>query len=78
MKFNRPWYAETATTIPKDVFIVIVRSNPMKHDVRSTAGQDAAKTVVDTLNPNDKVYGATLKPRLRKIRAKYRLKRILS
>ena len=55
MKFNRPWYPETATTIPKDVVIVIVRSNSMKQDGRLTAGQDAAKTVVDTLNPNDKV-----------------------
>ncbi len=57
--YFRPWYVETATPTPKDVVVVIDTSGSM--GVRyggSTLMQiakEAAKTVLDTLNPNDMV-----------------------
>ena len=57
----RPWYVQTATPQAKDVVIVIDRSGSMKSSI-SSGGQtlmevavDAAITVVDTLNPDDRV-----------------------
>ena len=57
----RPWYVETATPEPKDVVIVIDRSSVMQ--LQSSSDQktlmdvatEAARTVVDTLTPNDRV-----------------------
>ena len=50
----RPWYVETATPIPKHVVIVIDKSGSMGTSLMKIA-KDAAKTVLDTLNPRDKV-----------------------
>ena len=55
----RPWYAETATSIPKDIVLLIDRSGSMRRDNRLQTAKDAAKTVVETLNPNDKVCTVT-------------------
>ena len=50
---------ETATPEPKDVVIVIDRSGSMSnlHNGRTlmTIAKEAASTLVDTLNPNDRV-----------------------
>ena len=50
----RPWYVETATPIAKDLVLVIDSSGSMKGDSMMIA-REAAKTVVETLNPNDRV-----------------------
>ena len=52
----RPWYVEAATVIPKDIVVAIDRSGSMggKKNMMSIA-REAAKTVVGTLNPNDRV-----------------------
>ncbi|XP_070554595.1 VWFA and cache domain-containing protein 1-like [Ptychodera flava] len=55
----RPWYVETATPEPKNVVIVIDKSSSMsiQHDGRTLMqiAKEAAITVVETMNPNDKV-----------------------
>ncbi|CAH1777703.1 unnamed protein product [Owenia fusiformis] len=58
----RPWYVESATPEPKDVVIVIDKSGSMSHTVshsrsmsRLDVAKDAANSVLDTLNPSDRV-----------------------
>ena len=51
----RPWYVETATPTPKDLVLVIDTSSSMELHNRMTIAKRAAKTVVKTLNPNDRV-----------------------
>ena len=51
----RPWYVETATPIPKHVVIVIDKSGSMQSRNRMQIAKEAAKTVLDTLNPRDMV-----------------------
>nr|XP_006815782.1 PREDICTED: VWFA and cache domain-containing protein 1-like [Saccoglossus kowalevskii] len=55
----RPWYVEAATPEPKNVVIVIDTSGSMAnlHSGKSliNIAIDAAITVLDTMNPNDKV-----------------------
>ena len=50
----RPFYVETATPEAKDVVLVIDTSFSMVGDKLDTA-KEAAKTVLDTLNPKDQV-----------------------
>ena len=45
---------EAATAIPKDIVVVLDRSGSMKGRMMQIA-REAAKTVVETLNPNDRV-----------------------
>ena len=52
---SRPWYVETATPIPKDIVVVLDRSGTMSHGQSMKTAKDAAKTVVGTLNPKDRV-----------------------
>ena len=54
-RFFRPWYVETATPIPKDIVVVLDRSGTMSLGQSMTMAKDAAKTVVGTLNPKDRV-----------------------
>jgi len=60
----RPWYSFAATS-PKDIIIMIDKSQSMLSTYLST-GQtklnvaiQAAKTVIESLNPNDKVSSTT-------------------
>ncbi len=50
----RPFYVETATPEPKDVVLVIDTSGSMAPD-RIVVAKEAAKTVLSTLNPRDRV-----------------------
>ena len=50
----RPFYVETATPEAKDVVLVIDTSNSMVGDKFDKA-KEAANTVLDTMNPKDKV-----------------------
>ena len=52
---RRPWYVETATPMPKDLVIVLDRSGSMMEDNRQALARVAARTVIGTLNPNDRV-----------------------
>ena len=45
---------ETVTPVPKDVVIVFDKSGSMKGE-RLHISIDAANTVINTLNPNDRV-----------------------
>ena len=48
----RPWYAEIATSTPKDVVLLIDRTTDQEtFDI----AKDAAKIVIATLNPKDRV-----------------------
>ena len=48
----RPWYAEIATSTPKDVVLLIDRTTEQEtFDI----AKDAAKIVIATLNPKDRV-----------------------
>ncbi|XP_070554563.1 VWFA and cache domain-containing protein 1-like isoform X2 [Ptychodera flava] len=55
----RPWYVEALTPKPKNVVIVIDKSSSMsiQHEGRTLMqiAKEAAITVVETMNPNDKV-----------------------
>ena len=51
----RPWYVETATPVPKYVVIVIDKSGSMSFGNRISVAKDAAKTVLNTMNPRDEV-----------------------
>ena len=58
----RPWYVETATPVPKHVVIVLDISGSMKETMKGSGGksrmvvaQEAAATVLGTMNPRDKV-----------------------
>ena len=51
----RPWYVEAATPIPKDIVVVLDSSGTMSHGQSMKMAKDAAKTVVTTLNPKDRV-----------------------
>lgn len=62
MLLFRPWYVETASPTPKDIVIVIDKSGSMEFEYNMHAGRylmaiakEAAKTVLDTLNPKDRV-----------------------
>lgn len=50
----RPWYVEAATPGPKDVVLVIDTSGSMGTTAMNVA-KDAAKTVLSTMNPRDRV-----------------------
>ena len=50
----RPFYVETATPEPKDVVLVIDHSGSMSGE-RLRVAKEAAKTVLRTMNPRDKV-----------------------
>lgn len=50
----RPFYVETATPEPKDVVLVIDRSGSMS-GTRLKLAKEAAKTVLRTMNPRDRV-----------------------
>ena len=50
----RPFYVETATHESKDVVLVIDTSGSM-HGNRITVAKAAAKTVLSTMNPRDRV-----------------------
>ncbi|ELU16667.1 hypothetical protein CAPTEDRAFT_192407 [Capitella teleta] len=54
----RPWYVEAATPEPKDVVVVIDVSGSMNATYKGTKlmkiAQEAANTVITTLNPNDR------------------------
>jgi len=50
----RPFYVETATPEPKDVVTIIDHSGSMK-GARMRAAKEAAKTVLSTMNPRDRV-----------------------
>ena len=50
----RPFYVETATPEPKDVVLVIDTSGSM-YGNRITVAKAAAKTVLSTMNPRDRV-----------------------
>lgn len=58
---DRPWYVETATPSAKDVVVVIDKSGSMSAYDDSAGkslmsiAKDAATSVVETLNPNDRV-----------------------
>ena len=57
--YYRPWFKEAATPIPKDVVLMIDTSSSMgnqfgKHR-RIWVAREAGKTVLNTLNPNDRV-----------------------
>jgi len=58
MRACRPWYGFTAT-YPKDMVIMIDKSQEMKKDFgdnsRMFFGIQAAKAIVESLNPNDNV-----------------------
>ena len=51
----RPWYAEAATPNLKDVVLVIDKSGSMEEHGIMDLAKEAAKTVMLTLNPNDRV-----------------------
>ena len=51
----RPWYVEASTPVPKDIIIIIDRSGSMNDDNHMSTAKEAAKTVIGTLNPNDRV-----------------------
>ena len=57
----RPFYVETATPKPKDVVLVIDQSGSMAEIIPGSSLQKMAvaraaiKSVIDTLNPNDRV-----------------------
>ena len=50
----RPFYVETATPEPKDVVLVIDHSGSMRGE-RIRVAKEAAKTVLRTMNPRDRV-----------------------
>ncbi|CAH1780663.1 unnamed protein product, partial [Owenia fusiformis] len=50
----RPWYAEAVVPASKDVIIVIDKSGSMGTTLMDTAKR-AANTVLETMNPNDRV-----------------------
>ena len=57
----RPWYVETAMPEPKDVVLVIDTSGSMRTD-RMNVTKEAAKTVLSTMKPRDRVSFRKGKP----------------
>ena len=55
----RPWYVETATPEPKDVVLVIDTSGSMLSALMNVA-KEAAKTVLNTMNPRDRVSSSRI------------------
>lgn len=53
--YFRPYYVETVTPTPKDLVLVLDRSESMKTFNIMNLAKEAAKTVIGTLNPNDRV-----------------------
>ncbi|XP_068693104.1 VWFA and cache domain-containing protein 1-like [Montipora foliosa] len=51
----RPFYVETATPEPKDVVLVIDTSGSMSDGDRIDVAKAAAKTVLSTMNPRDRI-----------------------
>ena len=55
----RPWYVAAAVPEPRDIVIVIDQSGSMSNRVgsksRMNLAKEAAKIVLDTLNPHDNV-----------------------
>ncbi|KAL9960915.1 hypothetical protein ACROYT_G034423 [Oculina patagonica] len=51
----RPFYVETATPEPKDVVLVIDRSGSMREEGRIKVAREAAKTLLSTMNPRDRI-----------------------
>nr|XP_006816526.1 PREDICTED: VWFA and cache domain-containing protein 1-like [Saccoglossus kowalevskii] len=67
----RPWYVETATSDPKNVVILIDNSGSMSHSLSDgrtfmETAKEAANTVLDTMNPNDKVSVIAFSTELRR------------
>ena len=54
-RFYRPWYAEVATPEPKDIVIVLDKSDSMKIDGKLNLTKKATYTLLKTFNPNDRV-----------------------
>ena len=52
---------ETATRIPKDVVILIDRTQSMEESGAFVKAKEAAKIVISTLNPRDKVLRMSMK-----------------
>ena len=52
---------ETATRIPKDVVILIDRTQSMEESGAFAKAKEAAKIVISTLNPRDKVLRMSMK-----------------
>ena len=50
-----PFYVETATPEPKDVVLVIDSSASMNTENRIWLAKEAAKKILSTLNPRDRV-----------------------
>ena len=65
----RPFYVETATPEAKDVVLVIDTSASMSGDNLITT-KEAAKTVLDTLNPKDQVGVIRFYNTLKKVRTR--------
>ncbi|KAL9960914.1 hypothetical protein ACROYT_G034422 [Oculina patagonica] len=51
----RPFYVETATPEPKDVVLVIDKSGSMREEGRIKVAREAAKTLLSTMNPRDRI-----------------------
>eukprot|EP01006_Ploeotia_vitrea_P051384 TRINITY_DN67553_c14_g3_i1.p1 TRINITY_DN67553_c14_g3~~TRINITY_DN67553_c14_g3_i1.p1 ORF type:complete len:1249 (-),score=652.98 TRINITY_DN67553_c14_g3_i1:2425-6171(-) len=51
----RPWYVQSSSSKGKDVVIIIDQSGSMSLSGRMAAARNAAVTVLQTLNPSDKV-----------------------
>ncbi|XP_077994597.1 VWFA and cache domain-containing protein 1-like [Glandiceps talaboti] len=55
----RPWYVESATSEPKNVVLVVDKSQSMNLEYQGRTllaiAKEAANTVIDTMNPSDKV-----------------------
>ena len=56
----RPWYVTTATPSPKNIVILLDSSTSMGDHNNLDAAKDTAKTVLNTLNPQDKVHKCEL------------------
>ena len=56
---SRPWYVETSTSQLKDLVIIIDQSGSMSDNHRGKSlmhiARKAVTTVINTLNPNDRV-----------------------
>ncbi len=65
MSISRPWFVETASPTPKDIVLVMDKSDSMQKIAVTTADGielpilrlaiEAAKNVLSTLNANDRV-----------------------
>ncbi|EDO48211.1 predicted protein [Nematostella vectensis] len=63
----RPWYVEAASPQPKDVILVVDYSGSMGGS-RLPIAKEAAKTVLDTLNPRDRVAFLAFESGVRRVK----------